>query len=258
MQKSNEDKITKEDLYTCYKTFYHPSNMFMVVTGNVNPKDVIDIIKNNQSKKGFIKLDNIKLKKYNEPDKVLKNEEEIKMDITIPKVMVAYKINLNKFNLELRKIKDYLSIIFDVKFGETSLANERFVEEKIVNGGIGVEGVSTEDYMLMIISGESDNPQKFISEINKEISNLTVSKEELERKKKSYIGTIVALSNDVYLANNKITDVSPLANIKRELWTINLSNNYIKDISPLANLNENSKSPYPYYSINFAKQYGDQ
>ena len=38
------NKITKEDLYTCYNTFYHPSNMFLVVTGNVDYKEVIDLV----------------------------------------------------------------------------------------------------------------------------------------------------------------------------------------------------------------------
>ena len=39
------NSITKEDLYTCYNTFYHPSNMFLVITGNVDPKEALEIIK---------------------------------------------------------------------------------------------------------------------------------------------------------------------------------------------------------------------
>ena len=46
-------KITKEDLYTCYNTFYHPSNMFLVITGNVDPKEAMEVIKINQEKKKF-------------------------------------------------------------------------------------------------------------------------------------------------------------------------------------------------------------
>ena len=47
-------KTTKEDLYTCYNTFYHPSNMFVVVSGNVDPDKVVKIIKENQSKKKYL------------------------------------------------------------------------------------------------------------------------------------------------------------------------------------------------------------
>ena len=46
-------KITKKDLYECYNTFYNPGNMFIVVTGNIDPKQTIELIKENQSKKEF-------------------------------------------------------------------------------------------------------------------------------------------------------------------------------------------------------------
>src|SRR5699024_4753107 len=35
-------KITKDDLYTCYHTFYHPSNMTLFVAGNVDPEETIN------------------------------------------------------------------------------------------------------------------------------------------------------------------------------------------------------------------------
>jgi len=37
-------KITKETLYTCYNTFYHPSNMIILVVGDVMPETVIGIV----------------------------------------------------------------------------------------------------------------------------------------------------------------------------------------------------------------------
>ena len=58
------NKITKDDLYTCYNTFYHPSNMFIVVTGNVDPVDIIDSIKHNQDEKKFIEQKDIVIKQY--------------------------------------------------------------------------------------------------------------------------------------------------------------------------------------------------
>jgi len=41
-------KIEKEDLYTCYNTFYHPNNMILVITGNVKTESILEIKKNNQ------------------------------------------------------------------------------------------------------------------------------------------------------------------------------------------------------------------
>ncbi len=50
------NSITKEELMKCYKAFYNPSNMFLVITGNVDPIKTIELIKQNQSKKILIKM----------------------------------------------------------------------------------------------------------------------------------------------------------------------------------------------------------
>ena len=43
------NKITKDTLYTCYNTFYHPSNMFLVVCGNFKKEEILNAIIENQS-----------------------------------------------------------------------------------------------------------------------------------------------------------------------------------------------------------------
>ena len=40
--------ITKEDLYNTYYTFYQPSNMFLVISGDFKVEDAINTIKNNE------------------------------------------------------------------------------------------------------------------------------------------------------------------------------------------------------------------
>ena len=50
---SDIESISKEDLELCYNTFYHPSNMFLVVTGNFDPEKIIQVIRENQEKKKF-------------------------------------------------------------------------------------------------------------------------------------------------------------------------------------------------------------
>ena len=78
---SNINKITKEDLYECYNTFYNPSNMFIVITGNVEPNSAIETIRNNQSKKKFPIGQKIKIKKYDEPNNVVKTSETLKLNV---------------------------------------------------------------------------------------------------------------------------------------------------------------------------------
>ena len=43
--------ITKDDLYLCYETFYHPSNMVLFVVGDVNPENIRDIVETHENKR---------------------------------------------------------------------------------------------------------------------------------------------------------------------------------------------------------------
>src|SRR5699024_2200510 len=38
------NKITKEDLYLCYRNFYSPNNMFLLVVGNFSVDDAIKVV----------------------------------------------------------------------------------------------------------------------------------------------------------------------------------------------------------------------
>ena len=79
--------------------------MFLVITGNVNPEIILSVIKNNQNKKEFMTLKSkIKIKDYNEPDKVAKTKEKISMNIAIPKVSSTYKINISNISIFLEEI----------------------------------------------------------------------------------------------------------------------------------------------------------
>ena len=49
-------EITKDDLYLCYETFYHPSNMVLFVVGDVSPQSIIKLVESMKIKE--IKLIN--------------------------------------------------------------------------------------------------------------------------------------------------------------------------------------------------------
>lgn len=199
------NSITKEDLYACYKTFYHPSNMVLVVTGNVNPEETIEIIVSNQSKKEFKKPEKIKIKEYNEPDNVDAKKKIITANVTLPKVSINYKININNIkNIPLRKKLLYLSILFDSKFGGTSLINEKLRESKIISDSIDVSSVDADSHILFIIMGETNKEKDFLDAIKKEMLDLTISEQELERKKKTIISSMIYASDSIMRINHKI------------------------------------------------------
>ena len=112
--KSSIDKITKEDLYKCYNTFYNPSNMYLVIVGDIDEEKTLSLIKENQSKKEFKKNINIKQEEKEEPlsirvkEKVYKtiNKQE-KSDIKFYKKLDEYKSKYKKdINISLMERYD--------------------------------------------------------------------------------------------------------------------------------------------------------
>jgi predicted Zn-dependent peptidase len=196
--------ITKEDLYTCYKTFYHPSNMFLVITGNIDPKDAIEAVKSNQNSKKFDKFNKVKIKEYEEPNKVAKKQEKITMDIEISKLGIGYKIDCSKIDKPISDIKSYLTLLFDLKLGNTSILNEKLKNENLITHDVDFTVVNTDKHVLIIIMVETSNTNKVMDMIEEELKNLNINEEELERKKKIRKSNCVYRSDSIYAINNKI------------------------------------------------------
>lgn len=199
---SNINKITKEDLYECYNTFYNPSNMFIVITGNVEPNSAIETIRNNQSKKKFPIGQKIKIKKYDEPNNVVKTSETLKLNVGIKRCAVAYKIKLPKDDLYQALL--YYTTLFDIKFGSTSVLGEKLKQEKIINSNLGIGFDNTSEHLLMFVIGETNEPGLLIERIKNELSNLEISKEDFERKKKTLISSLIYVSDNIFSINRTL------------------------------------------------------
>lgn len=195
--------ITKDDLYTCYNTFYHPSNMFVVITGNINPEEIIKIIKNNQEKKIFKKPTKLKIKEYNEPDKVAKKFEEKKLNVTVNKGGIAYKLKI-KDQKQLYKTLLYLSILFDVKYGSSSDLVENLINDKIIKNALSLYFDNSDKHMIIYIFGNSEEPKILLERIKDELRTLTIKEEDFDRKKKNLLSSLIYISDNIFSINHFI------------------------------------------------------
>ena len=239
----NITKITKEDLYACYNTFYNPENMFVVVTGNVDPEKTIQIIKENQKNKKFEKLNKIKQKEYDEPDNIEKEKEIVKMDINISKLGLNYKINYKDLNMNIREALAYLSIIIDINIGTTSLLNEKLKNDNIITSNLDFTFLYTDKHILMTILGETQKTEILQESIEKQINNLKITEEEFERKKLNIASSYVFMSDNIFSMNEKImNNITKYNEIKIDdiEYTKNLSFNKAKQI--IKNLNLSNKN----------------
>ncbi len=96
------NKITKEDLYTCYETFYHPSNMLLFIVGSVDPEEMMLLIRENQSDKTFPAPTGIERRVEPEAGSLINPSESLICRCKRP----SYSLDLRK-GTRLVKVKNY-------------------------------------------------------------------------------------------------------------------------------------------------------
>lgn len=199
------NSITKDDLYTCYETFYHPSNMFVIVTGNVDARETIELVRKNQARKKFKEIQEIQIKEYKEPDEVFKEREILKMNVTIPKVMLNFKLNIQSINeVDHSLLMSYLSIFSDLKFGVTSKFQTELLDHKLITTPVDFSLVYTKTHIVLMISAESKKIEEFIQKIKEQLEDKNIVEQEFERKKKTLIASTIFASDNIYRMNNKV------------------------------------------------------
>lgn len=203
---SDIEKITKEDLETCYHTFYHPSNMFIVVTGNFNPEEIMKVITDNQSKKQFKSMDKIKIKQFKEEDKVVKEKEVIKVSTNIPKVAYTLKIPLKDINISRRKLHLYMYILFTTLFDETSIFDEKLKKDGIINNTTYVSLLNCNTHLLISLINETTKYEEFLDKVKERLENLEVQESDFNRKKKVLVSNEIFAFESVEMVNDIIID----------------------------------------------------
>lgn len=190
------ESITKNDLETCYYTFYHPSNMFMVVTGSFDPEEVMNLIRENQNNKDFKAMNKIVVKDFKEDDKVVKEKEIITMNTNIPKIAYTIKIPLKNIKLTRRQLHLYMHILFTTLFDETSTFDEELKKEGIINNTTYISLLNTDTHLLITLVNETNKYNEFLDKLKDKLDNIEISEKDFNRKKK------VLISNEIFAYEN--------------------------------------------------------
>ncbi len=200
------NSITKEMLEECYKKFYNPNNMFLVVAGNFDKDEVMRVIKENQDGKKFDKLSQPKLKKYKEPDEVVKDKEIVKCNTNIPKMAYNIKIPISKFDIDTRKLSIYMFIIFNLLFGDTSSFDEEAKKNGIITNTLFYNILNIDTHFIISLINSCDKYEELIEMIDEKLKNIELSERDLERKKKVLISNEIFSYENIDMVNEMIVD----------------------------------------------------
>lgn len=201
--------ITKEELELCYNSFYNPSNMFLVSVGNFNPKEAIEIIKENT--KDF-KQPKEKVTKYYpvENDEIFKDYEEIFLNVDVPRIAIAYKINkqsLIKIKITHFELDLYLHMLINIGLGTSSDIREKWVNDKLFTNALYRISENDTHYVIEFCA-ISKKPDILKDELHNYVQDIKISKEVFERHKKLWIANEVkSIGNINSIKYNIIDDV---------------------------------------------------
>lgn len=193
------NRTYKEMLELCYQTFYHPSNMMLFVVGNIDPENLMNVIRNNQSHKSFKKANQIQRLIINEPQEIAVKEKIDTMQVEMNKIIVSIKINDILTNPK-DKIKRELSlnILFDMLFSKSSSLYNEWLSKEIINDSFSANFTQERDYAFIQMGGDQDNYQILydtLIDFIRNINTLNINKSDFERIKRKNIGNFINMFN---------------------------------------------------------------
>jgi predicted Zn-dependent peptidase len=199
-------EITEDMLYTCYETFYHPSNMLLFVVGPVDPKEIMKLIKENQSGKEFAPKEEIKRVFAEEPLESAKKKNVINMTVQTPKCLVGFKEkNPTRTGKEKLKYELSVNLLLDFMFGQSSDHYEELYNEGLINQSFSFDYTEEMGFGFSLIGSDTQDPDALadrLLQIVQSFKKASVSAETLDRVRKKKIGGFLrSLNSPEYIAN---------------------------------------------------------
>lgn len=182
--------ITADLLYSCYNTFYNPSNMYICIAGNFDADKALEIIE--KGIKSNDKKPVVKPSYYEEPD-IVKPYVEKSLEVAMPVFSFGYKEDCK--GLRTLKQRTSSELLLDIIASNTSPLFEKLMDAGLINDEFSFEYFMGQDFAVPMFQGESCNPKAVCDMITAEIERLKrdgIDKKEFEIAYKSaWAGAVV-------------------------------------------------------------------
>lgn len=181
-------EITPELLYKCHKAFYSPSNMALVVCGDVDFELVCNMAEEFSPKESA----EIGARHYGErSETVFQPLIERKMQVSQPQFLIGFKdapLREGESRMRRQLLGDLATRIL---CGETSPLYGKLYENRLISPYFEAEYSIIPEGAIALFGGESKEPEKVRAAIEAEIARLAkegVDKDLFERMKKASYG----------------------------------------------------------------------
>jgi len=189
-------KIDHNLLYDCYNTFYHPSNMFVCVVGNVDTEEILKKCETAVAQKGEKQIERIF---EEEPETVIRPFVEQKLSVSIPMFSLGFKQRIDSPYRRL-KSKVCIALLLEMLCGEASPLYAELTNKGLINDEFSYEYFNGYNFACTMFTGESVNPMAVANAIKQEIKRLRedgIDKRLFSAVKCGMYGEAVRRFNDV-------------------------------------------------------------
>ena len=150
-------KITAQTLYDCHKAFYTPANMCLVVVGDVEPQQVLDIARRVLPKDSGELIE----RDYGaeEPTEAAQAYAEERMEVSMPSFLVGFKCPPQHGGEEQHRFAAIGELACDVLMGESSPLYARLYSQGLINGSFGAAFDILPGAAYAYAGGDSKDPR---------------------------------------------------------------------------------------------------
>ncbi|PTX58649.1 putative Zn-dependent peptidase [Melghirimyces profundicolus] len=202
-------KIDKETLYTCYETFYHPSNMLLFVVGPIEPEDIMELVRQNQAGKSYDSQGEIRRIYPDEPLQVAEQKKEVSLSVGISKCLFGFKesrTGLTGDDLVRQELAT--EVMLEAIFGQGSDLYQALYDEGLIDDHFGYDYNLEEGYGFSMAGGDTPDPDALLGRIREELPRIAeagIPEEVVERIRKKKLGTYLRYYNSPEWIANQFT-----------------------------------------------------
>jgi predicted Zn-dependent peptidase len=183
-------KIDTPLLASCYRRFYHPSNMGFVACGDLDSDDVFRRLEAALPASRFPSADGPIARKY--PSEPVPPARELVRESAVvsrPRVIVGYKDLAIGGPILDRELAT--SVLLDNLFGPTSEFHGKWYRKGLIDDTFSASHTAEPEFGYTLIGGETDEPEKLAAEIRREIvraSRGRLRRRDVDRARRKRLG----------------------------------------------------------------------
>lgn len=192
--------IGPEQLFECHAAWYHPSNLTLIISGDMKPADVLRMAEAATSRHAPANpAPRIARDMPAEPAGVSAPRAERRMFVARPRLLLGFKDPGAPEGKALARLDLISSVALDALLSKESETYERLYAAGLIGSDFGAGYQSEKGFGYAVVGGETSDPDALFRELVIALDDARargVSADVIERKRRKFVGSYLRAFND--------------------------------------------------------------